>query len=73
MNRIKLIREYVGMKQKELAALACVSQPYLHDLENNRRGAKPETWNKIADALGVTVDELKGDDHGQADDHPAGG
>ena len=73
MNRIKVIRGALGIKQGELAALACVSQPYLHDLENNRRGAKPETWNKIADALGVTVEQLKGDDHEQADDDPAGG
>ena len=44
--------------QKDLAIAANISRPYLHDLENNRRGAKPETLQRIAEALGVTVDEL---------------
>lgn len=58
MNRIMELRQAAGMKQKELAELACVSQPYLYDLENNRRGAKHETLLRIAEALGVTVDDL---------------
>ena len=60
MNRIKEIRERVGIQQKELAERADISRPFLCDLENNRRGAKEETLCRIADALGVTVDELKG-------------
>lgn len=58
MNRIKEVRKEKGMMQKELSSLASVSQPYLYDLENNRRGAKPETLKRIAEALGVTVSEL---------------
>lgn len=46
------------MTQTELATRAMVSQPYIHDLENNNRGAKRETLDRIANALGVTVDEL---------------
>ena len=46
------------MTQIELATRAAVSQPYINDLENNRRGAKHETLERIAVALGVTVDEL---------------
>ena len=42
----------------ELANLAKVSQPYLHDLENNHRGARPETYERIASALNVPVNEL---------------
>ena len=59
MNRIKEIRKLKGLQQKELANQAGVTAPYLHDLENNRRGAKPETMQRIADALGVQVEELK--------------
>lgn len=59
MNRIKEIRERVGIQQKDLAERAEISRPFLCDLENNRRGAKDETLRRIADALGVTVDELK--------------
>ena len=58
MNRIREIREQAGLQQKELAERADVSRPYLHDLENNRRGAKPETYQRIADALGVEVADL---------------
>ena len=59
MNRIKEVRMFKGINQKQLALSVGVSQPYLCDLENNRRGAKPETMLKIADALGVTVADLE--------------
>lgn len=58
LNRIKAIREVRKMTQKELAQLSNISQPYLYDLENNRRGARPETLERIAAALGCTVEEL---------------
>lgn len=58
MNRIKEIREYMKITQTELSKMVNVSQPYLHDLENNRRGAKPETLERIADALGVSVNDI---------------
>ena len=64
MNRIKEIRERKGLQQKELAALVGLSAPYLHDLENDRRGAKPETIERIANGLGVTVAELTGKEVG---------
>lgn len=59
MNRIREIRESKGIKQKELALLANISAPYLHDLERSARGAKPETWDRIAKALDVKVEELQ--------------
>ena len=59
MYRIREVREAKGVTQSFLASLAQVSQPYLSDLEHNRRGAKPDTIRRIADVLGVTVDELK--------------
>jgi transcriptional regulator with XRE-family HTH domain len=48
------------MTQKALAQAVGVSSPYLHDLEKEARGAKRETLEKLASALGVTVDELIG-------------
>ena len=62
MNRIKEIRKFMGLQQKELAELAQITPPYLYDLENNRRGARQETLERIARALGVTVDDLIVDD-----------
>ena len=60
MNRIKEVRERLKVSQLELARRAGVSQPFIHDLENENRNAKPETMRKIADALGCSVDDLKG-------------
>ena len=60
MNRIKEIRMELNIQQKELARAAGVSSPFLHDLENGNRNAKPETMEKIANALGCTVEALKG-------------
>lgn len=58
MNHIKLIREAVGMTQKALADAANISAPFLFDLENGNRNAKPETWERIAAALGCSVSDL---------------
>lgn len=58
MNRIKKVRQQKKIRQIDLARNAGVSQPFLADLENNRRGAKDETMQRIADALGVKVKDL---------------
>ena len=58
MYRIKEVRSVLRVSQKELSERAHVSRPYLVDLENGRRGAKPETLQRIADALGVNVSVL---------------
>ena len=57
-NRVREIRKIKGMTLAEVAANVGCSIPFLSDVELNRRGAKPETWKKIADALGVKVEEL---------------
>lgn len=61
MSNIKKIRLEKGISQQELAAKAGVSQPFIHDLENENRNAKPETMERIAQALGCTVDDLRGE------------
>jgi hypothetical protein len=38
-----------------------VYQSTISDLENLRRGAQPRTARKLAEALGVTVKDLRGD------------
>ena len=58
MYRIKEVRSVLRVSQKELSEKANVSRPYLVDLEHNRRGAKPETLQRIANALGVDVSVL---------------
>lgn len=58
MNLIKKVRQKKKIRQIDLAKNAGVSQPFLSDLENNRRGAKEETMQRIADALGVEVKDI---------------
>lgn len=64
MEIIKKIRKEKKMTQTELARLAGVSQPHIHDLENGNRHASPETLKRIAAALGVTAQELKDTEKG---------
>jgi DNA-binding XRE family transcriptional regulator len=47
------------MTQKALAEAANVSAPFLYDLENGNRNAKPETWLRIAEALECKVEDIK--------------
>lgn len=58
MNRIKKVRQQKKIRQIDLAKSAGISQPFLSDLENNRRGAKEETMQRIAVALGVEVKDI---------------
>lgn len=70
MNRVLELRTERGITQQALATAAEISRPFLVDIEKGRRGAKPDTWSRIAGALGVTVAELRGDDNAAVSDHP---
>jgi len=66
LNNIKAIRLKKEMMQKDLALAVGVSAPFIHDIENGHRNAKPSTMRKIAEALGCTVEDLRGgNDDGQ--------
>lgn len=57
--RIKAAREMCGMTQTQLAEKSGVSRATICGLENgNERVTTTKTLGKLADALGVTVDEL---------------
>lgn len=58
MNNIKRLRIEKRITQKELAEAAKISQPFLYDLENGNRNAKPETWERICAALNCTIADL---------------
>ena len=55
---VRLWREHRGMTIGELSQKAGVHRTALSSLENGRRGARTETFKALADALGVTVDDL---------------
>lgn len=56
-NLLKAWRKYLGMSQKELAAMAGISQPALSQMEraNNPRSA---TLEKLAMAMGIDKELL---------------
>lgn len=68
MNNILLIRKTLRISQKELADAVGVSAPYIYDLENGNRGASDETWERIASALGCTVEQVQGEDRKKRDE-----
>lgn len=59
MNKVREMRKQRGLKQKDVAQAAQISQPFLHDVEKGNRGATDFTWQRIADALGCKVSDIK--------------
>jgi transcriptional regulator with XRE-family HTH domain len=56
---IRTIREARGLSQRDLAATARISQPYLAQLENGTRKRPAfDIVVKIARGLGMSLDEL---------------
>ncbi|HTB01103.1 MAG TPA: helix-turn-helix transcriptional regulator [Bradyrhizobium sp.] len=57
-NAVRVIREWRGMIQGELAVAVGISQNYLSEIETGRRKGPAELQKKIARALGVPMDLL---------------
>lgn len=55
---IKAWREYLNLTQAELASKAGMKQSALARLETNTTNPRKSTLLKLAEALGVTVDQL---------------
>ena len=58
---LKSIRMEKGFSQKEIAEKLGVSQPSYAQYEPGKRNPKAETIKKIADALGVSIEEINPD------------
>ena len=57
-NRIKEIREKISMSQKDLSYTADLDRSYIASVENGQRNISIVNLEKIAKALGVTLNEL---------------
>ncbi|MDO8378298.1 helix-turn-helix domain-containing protein [Phenylobacterium sp.] len=55
---MKLWRQHRGLTQAALAAMADLSEGYLSQIETGKRDGTVESYKRIAEALGVTVDDL---------------
>lgn len=74
LNRIKKLRKEKGVTQKELAAIAGISQGMLTNYENGKRSPRDsKVWIKLAAYFGVDVSYLMGTsnkvDPSLAEDH----
>ena len=57
-HRIQINRERRGMKQEELAEQTDLSTNYISALERDAKNPSLDTFIRIANALGVSSDEL---------------
>jgi DNA-binding XRE family transcriptional regulator len=57
-NPLRVWREHRGLSGEVLAARAGITQAYLSQIETGKREGSISTMKNIADALGLTVDEL---------------
>lgn len=55
---IKVWRKHRGYSQTQLGEAVGVSQAYIAQLETGQRQGKPDLFKKMAQALGVAVDDL---------------
>lgn len=58
VNKIKELMKEKGILQKDLADAAEVDQSFICLMLKGKRTPSPGTFNKIAIALGVTMEEL---------------
>ena len=55
---VKVIREALGISQRDLAGRCAVSQGSLSNVERGINGASPELSRKVADAMGVPLESI---------------
>ena len=55
---VKLWRQHRGLTQAALASMADLSEGYLSQIETGKRDGTVESFKRLAEALGVAVDDL---------------
>ena len=57
-NPVRIYRELRGLSARELADKTGISAAFLSEIENGKKEGGVSTLKKIAQALGVTIDDL---------------
>jgi DNA-binding XRE family transcriptional regulator len=57
---VRAWREYLGLTQKEVAGRMGVTQAALSQMESGERKLQKATREKLAEALGVRVEQIRG-------------
>ena len=60
-QNFKQIRKHINITQQEMADSVNISRSYLSDIENGNKNPSIKTVKKLADRLGVSVNELFND------------
>lgn len=60
-EKIKWLRSKKDLRLRDLSEITGLSISFISDIENNRRNPRIDNLEKIADALGVSVDRLTGE------------
>ncbi|MBL3562795.1 helix-turn-helix transcriptional regulator [Rhodovulum sulfidophilum] len=55
---VRVFRDWRGMSAAELSRASGVNRVQIHEIETGKKNGSAQTLKKIADALGVTVDDL---------------
>ena len=55
---VRVWREHRGLSAAALAEMASVSAGYLSEMESGKKAGSVDTLKRIAEALGVTIDDL---------------
>ena len=55
---IRVWREHRGLTQQQLAETVSISAPYLSQLESGKRKGTTEVLSAIAEALGLSLDDI---------------
>ena len=58
VHPVRVWREYRGMTAAELATRSGIAQSYLSNIETGRKPGSVKAMKRLADALGVSVDDL---------------
>lgn len=57
-NPVRVIREWRGLAQAELARKAGIHRVQLHDIETGKSRGSVDTLKAVAEALGVALDDV---------------
>lgn len=55
---VRVLREALGISQRDLAARAGITQGALSNIEHGKSGATPVLCRKLADGMGVSLEAI---------------
>ena len=57
-NALKVWRQYRMLTLRQLGLIVGAASSYLSEIENGKRQGRPALWRKLAEALGVDMEDI---------------